>query len=89
MALTDQLDFTKPEHVSVCTNGNQLIVYIKGITSSVKLTYQLERECTYSDSVPNEVTYRGPNFCTPPLPPLQQLIPHSWIAKDQGEITSK
>ena len=84
MALTDQLDFAKPEHVSVCTNGNQLIVYIKGTTSSVKLTYQLQTE----DTTSNEVTYRGPNFCTPPLPPLQQLIPHSWIAKDQGEIKS-
>jgi hypothetical protein len=29
------------------------------------------------DSVQNEVTYEGPNFCTPPHPPLQQSEPDS------------
>jgi hypothetical protein len=67
MEVTDQIDFAKPEHVSIICKGTQLTVHIKGITSSVKLTYQLEGEYTHGDPVPNEVM-----FCTPPHPPLQQ-----------------
>ena len=72
MQITDQLDFSKPEHVSVYCKGNKLTIYISGISSSVRLTYELREE---TDS--NEVTYRGPNWCTSPHPPLQQSQPHS------------
>jgi hypothetical protein len=71
MEVTDQIDFAKPEHVSIICKGTQLTVHIKGVTSSVKLTYQLQGEYTYNDPVPNKVTY-SPNFYTPPQPPLQQ-----------------
>lgn len=58
MALIDQLDFAKPEHVSVCTNGNQLIIYIKDTNSSIKLTYKLQEELPYpkylADNLPKE-----------------------------------
>jgi hypothetical protein len=72
MEVTDQIDFAKPEHVSIICKGTQLTVHVKGITSSVRLTYQLEGEHAYGNPVTNEVTYKGPNFCTPPHPPLQQ-----------------
>jgi hypothetical protein len=88
MQVTDQIDFAKPEHVSVICKGTQLTVHVKGTTSSVKLIYQLEGECTYGDPVPNEVTYKGPNFCTPPLPPLQQSLPRSWVVENLGGIKS-
>ena len=72
MEVTDQIDFAKPEHVSIICKGTQLTVHVKGITSSVKLTYQLEGEYAYGDPVSHETAYKGPNFCTPPHPPLQQ-----------------
>ena len=72
MEVTDQIDFAKPEHVSIICKGTQLTVHVKGLTSSVKLTYQLEGEYANGDPVSNQVTYKGPNFCTPPHPPLQQ-----------------
>jgi hypothetical protein len=74
MKATDQIDFVKPEHVSIICKGTQLTVHIKGITSSVKLTYQLEGEYAYGDPVPNEVTYTGPNFCTPPASPTAAVV---------------
>lgn len=58
MKATDQLDFAKPEHVSVICKDNQLTVHIKGTTSSIKLTYQLQEETTSDDSISNKVTYR-------------------------------
>jgi hypothetical protein len=72
MEVTDQIDFAKPEHVSVICKGTQLTVHVKGTTSSVKLTYQLEGEYTYSDPVPKEVTSKWPSWCVPSYPPLQQ-----------------
>ena len=72
MEVTDQIDFAKPEHVSIICKGTQLTVHVKGLTSSVKLTYQLEGEYAYGDPVSYKTTYKGPNFCTPPHPPLQQ-----------------
>ena len=84
MKATDQLDFAKPEHVSVICKDNQLTVHIKGTTSSVKLVYQLQEETTSDNSVPNKVTYCPqplsgtiPNpygsgnipYTTPPFPP--------------------
>jgi hypothetical protein len=72
MEVTDQIDFVKPEHVSIICKGTQLTVHVKGVTSSVKLTYQLEGEYAYGNPAPHEVAYKGPNFCTPPHPPLQQ-----------------
>jgi len=79
MLLTDQLDFTNPDHVTVCCKHDRLTIYISNNNSSVRLTYQLQTE---SHVVP------APVDCVPPYPPLQQLIPQSWVAKDQGEIKS-
>ena len=66
MLLTDQLDFNNPDHVTVCCkHDRQLTIHISDGNSSVRLTYQLQQE-------DNRVTYKGPNFCTTPHPPLQQ-----------------
>jgi hypothetical protein len=66
MLLIDQLDFINPDHVTIlCKHDRQLTIYISDGNSSVRLTYQLQPE-------DNQVTYEGPNFCTPPHPPLQQ-----------------
>ena len=56
MKITDQLDFSQPEHVAVYQDGNNLRIYITGINSSVKLTYTLQDE----------------KVMISPLPPLQQ-----------------
>lgn len=56
MLVTDQLDFSNPDHVTICSKHDRLTIYIHGNTSSVRLTYQLQQEDT---------------GCTPPLP-LQQ-----------------
>jgi hypothetical protein len=75
MESTNQLDFSKPEHVSVICKGNQLTVHIKGTTSSIRLTYQLQEEVPFSDPVPNRVTYSPQPisgvipYTTPPFPP--------------------
>ena len=71
MLFIDQLDFVNPDHVMIfCKDSRQLIIHISDSNSSVKLTYQLQQE-------DNQVTYEGPNFCTPPHPPLQQSEPDS------------
>ena len=75
MESTNQLDFSKPEHVSVICKDNQLTVHIKGTTSSIRLTYQLQEETPSNDSVPNKVTYSPQPisgaipYTTPPFPP--------------------
>jgi hypothetical protein len=69
MLLTDQLDFNNPDHVTVCCKHDRLTIYIRNNTTSVRLTYALQQEPT-SAPAPVEVTYKGPNFCTPPHPPL-------------------
>jgi hypothetical protein len=74
MALTnDQIDFAKPEHVSVICKGTQLTVHVKGTTSSVRLTYQLQEELPYpkylADNLPKDIL---PPY---PYPPLQQSEP--------------
>ena len=66
MLLIDQLDFINPDHVTIlCKHDRQLTIHISDGNSSVRLTYQLQQE-------DNRVTYKGPNFCTTPHPPLQQ-----------------
>ena len=60
MKSTDQLDFAKPEHVSIICKDNQLTVHIKGTTSSIKLTYQLQEETTPDKLFPGKVTYHTP-----------------------------
>jgi LEA14-like dessication related protein len=56
MELIEQLNINNPENVSVYCKGNKLTIYISGINSSVRLTYQLEDE----------------KLTITPHPPLQQ-----------------
>jgi hypothetical protein len=65
MLLIDQLDFINPDHVTILCKHDRLTIHISDGNSSVRLTYQLQQG-------DNQVTYEGPNFCTPPHPPLQQ-----------------
>ena len=78
MESTNQLDFSKPEHVSVICKGNQLTVHIKGTTSSIRLTYQLQEETPSNYSVPNRVTYSPqPSSGTIPNPYGSGTIPYT------------
>ena len=63
MLLTDQLDFTNPDHVTVCCKHDRLTIYISNNNSSVRLTYQLQTE---------SLVVPAPVNCVPPYPPLQQ-----------------
>ena len=78
MKATDQLDFAKPEHVSIICKDNQLTVHIKGTTSSIKLTYQLQEETTPDKLFPGKVTYHTPPFAPrPPYGPTTSGVLHS------------
>jgi hypothetical protein len=69
MLLIDQLDFINPDYVTVLCKHDQLTIHVSDGNSSVRLTYQLQQQCPVS----NEVTYEGPNFCTPPHPPMHDV----------------
>lgn len=42
MMINDQLDFNRPEHVTLMIDENRLKIYITGKDSSIKLTYELK-----------------------------------------------
>jgi len=72
MQSTDQLDFSNPEHVSVHCKGNKLTVYISGINSSVRLTYQLQDESAYPKYLADNLPCDFKDALPIPFPPLQQ-----------------
>lgn len=42
MMINNQLDFSKPEHVTITIDGDKLKIYIHDNECSMKLTYQLK-----------------------------------------------